>query len=628
MRHCVAAFLFLAGCSRPASGPPPSRLAAAKAVVVVSPVSLQRPASPVRTAARVVVAREGERTLAIVSDAEAGRVDVVDVDARKEIASTVVDGAAAALLLNDGTIAVGTREAVSILSLKSDGTLVASRTIAVGHDVTAMALAPDDKTLFVAGGKSIDAFEVGSGERGYSVALAVRPSAITIDPDGKHALVTSKTASQAVLVDLAKQTTKNVELDATGQQMEPSGAEMLEGGEWSFVGGMGTLNAIRALEAQRVRARHASAIAPVAEVAYVAHELLVPEGETLEDEDARVVDTYGGGALSSTELLGVSVLDTRTGKRLSVHEAETSCRLPHDQLFEPAKKRLWVACGGTNEVVALTWTPRIENNSGTVIRRAPVYRVAISMALPAPADGIAIDERGRMLASTTWGSRLSILENDGVVKVVALSSDARVDPKIARGRALFHRANDRRISEDGRTCATCHIDGKSDALEWRTKRGMRSTPVLAGRVDRVGAFGWNGESADLRAHIDRTIKKNLAGKGLASSEVDDLAAYVRSMTAPEPTASRGAEVFVASGCATCHTDGGRGTDAELHRLGRSDGSFQTPSLVGLGQSAPYFHDGRYATLEQLLEKTDGKMGSTRGLSPADRSALLSYLKAL
>ena len=62
------------------------------------------------------------------------------------------------------------------------------------------------------------------------------------------------------------------------------------------------------------------------------------------------------------------------------------------------------------------------------------------------------------------------------------------------------------------------------------------------------------------------------------------------------------------------------TDAELYRLDRS-GALQTPSPVGLG-------DSRYATLEQLLEKTDGKMGTPRGLSPADRTALLSYLKAL
>ena len=48
----------------------------------------------------------------------------------------------------------------------------------------------------------------------------------------------------------------------------------------------------------------------------------------------------------------------------------------------------------------------------------------------------------------------------------------------------------------------------------------------------------------------------------------------------------------------------------------------------MAQRAPYFHDGRFATLGELLEKTDGKMGNTGYLGKEDLKALEAYLGTL
>jgi len=58
--------------------------------------------------------------------------------------------------------------------------------------------------------------------------------------------------------------------------------------------------------------------------------------------------------------------------------------------------------------------------------------------------------------------------------------------------------------------------------------------------------------------------------------------------------------------------------------------FNTPSLRNVGISAPYFQDGRFATLEDALAATadQGKMGDTRGLSASERANLLVYLRSL
>lgn len=56
--------------------------------------------------------------------------------------------------------------------------------------------------------------------------------------------------------------------------------------------------------------------------------------------------------------------------------------------------------------------------------------------------------------------------------------------------------------------------------------------------------------------------------------------------------------------------------------------FDTPALRGLVDSAPYFHDGSAATIDDALQMTRGKMGDINALSPAELAALEEYLRSL
>jgi cytochrome c peroxidase len=99
--------------------------------------------------------------------------------------------------------------------------------------------------------------------------------------------------------------------------------------------------------------------------------------------------------------------------------------------------------------------------------------------------------------------------------------------------------------------------------------------------------------------------------------------------------AHGREIFhsTAAGCSSCHGLDGNVPDGIKHDVGSkalADRSidFDTPSLRSVGGTAPYFHDGRYATLAELLDSTDGDMGHTSHLSRTDRDALEAYLRAL
>jgi cytochrome c peroxidase len=54
----------------------------------------------------------------------------------------------------------------------------------------------------------------------------------------------------------------------------------------------------------------------------------------------------------------------------------------------------------------------------------------------------------------------------------------------------------------------------------------------------------------------------------------------------------------------------------------------TPALRFVVGTAPYFHDGRYRTLEDLLADPSSSMGHSALLSSSDQHALAAYLRTL
>jgi cytochrome c peroxidase len=63
----------------------------------------------------------------------------------------------------------------------------------------------------------------------------------------------------------------------------------------------------------------------------------------------------------------------------------------------------------------------------------------------------------------------------------------------------------------------------------------------------------------------------------------------------------------------------------------SGGKFKVPSLRAVSRTAPYFHDGRFATLEQAVQfmwQYVQKAGTSEKLTDADLSDLVEFLKIL
>ena len=56
--------------------------------------------------------------------------------------------------------------------------------------------------------------------------------------------------------------------------------------------------------------------------------------------------------------------------------------------------------------------------------------------------------------------------------------------------------------------------------------------------------------------------------------------------------------------------------------------YKVPSLLYVGGTPPYYHDGSAATLEDLVEHDQDRMGHTSHLTPDERTALVAYLRTL
>src|SRR5262249_43757971 len=96
--------------------------------------------------------------------------------------------------------------------------------------------------------------------------------------------------------------------------------------------------------------------------------------------------------------------------------------------------------------------------------------------------------------------------------------------------------------------------------------------------------------------------------------------------------ARGRVLFesAALGCTTCH-DGPAYSDRDRHRFTGNLRASDTPSLIGVAASAPYFHDGSAATLAEVLRDRGGVHGMIDGaaaLADPQVADLTAFLESL
>jgi hypothetical protein len=163
----------------------------------------------------------------------------------------------------------------------------------------------------------------------------------------------------------------------------------------------------------------------------------------------------------------------------------------------------------------------------------------------------------------------------------------------------------------------------------------RVTSLLG--VGATGPWTWLGTVDRLEDQVRKSIETTMRGPSPSAAQVDDLTAYLRSLPPPRAIPSEGAEqaiergrtIFRARKCAECHAPPEYSSEATFD-VGLVDEvghrKFNPPSLRGVGDRAPYLHDGRAATLPDVFLRHRHPRESA--WSTEEVEALAAFLRTL
>lgn len=611
-----------------------------------------------RDGSAVALARMGDATLAYVADEDADALHTMDITSGRTRASTSLVGAPSqVVVLKDGRVAVSLRDQNRIdvfePGAQPDAPMTRLCSLPTPVEPVGLALTPGEDSLLVtsAWARKVTAYDLSTMKVRFSESLEREPRDVVIDESGDRAFVAHVVGGKVSVVDLrGEHDVREVDL-----RVPKSSGSTTGGGLRASCQGFALAKSVAITDDHKPAPIPAEAEAlelkttppPIPRGRVFAPRVTIDPGEP-----TRRSSGYGNSQFSRIESPIVSVIDADAERNLTTallqstsrHAQPTGeCLLPRAASMSRATGGLLVACMGTDALVELD--PRGIDPARLERRR---------WSVPAGPTGLAVDdERAQAVVWSQFDRQLSVIDmRAGSTKTaVEVLSAPKAKTKLtklqAKGRELFHKTDDSRISGDGRACASCHPDGREDALTWSTPVGPRQTIMLAGRLKGTGPFSWLGVHESVEVHLHTTFQR-LGGSGLKShderGDLEALIAYLHEMPAPNlagglvdskqaKLADEGKHLFYAesTGCATCHVGGV--TDAERYDLGTRtagdrDDEFDTPSLHFVGGTAPYFHDGRYDTLLDVLMTTDSRMGHSMHLSRRQAVALAAFLETI
>ncbi|MFC0186811.1 beta-propeller fold lactonase family protein [Fictibacillus aquaticus] len=260
-------------------------------------------------------------------------------------------------------------------------------------------------------------------------------------------------------------------------------------------------------------------------------------------------------------------------------------------------------------------------------------------------------------------------------------------PLVRKGKKIFYSANSDEYATEitgnnWMSCASCHADGDINGLSIMTAKGLRNIPSNVGTTEN-GLFMWDGTRDDFNDYL-LTVQGEMGGMteldpgkpipAEVQKMFDAMFAYLddpQSFPAPKSPyrdggklsadAAKGKELFEKAGCISCHagsqfTDSTKafgkdgklstknisflhdiGTGSSIDKASKGDAragfsnprdakSFDTPTLRGVYDTAPYFHDGSAKTLEEAISRHEYK--DKPNLSKGEVMQITQYLKSI
>ncbi len=345
---------------------------------------------------------------------------------------------------------------------------------------------------------------------------------------------------------------------------------------------------------------------------------------------------------------------------------------PFDIVITPDGKKAFVSSSGTDyiSVISIDSVRTILAESSPKMLKSFSNNLGISsrfvlkrVSTGANPKGLTLSPDGkRLYVAEQLEDKIAVINTESLETIGSIDLDGPQRITVARqGRKLFNSAG--HTFQNQYACYTCHPDNHEDGLVYNMEsqnmgRNVTNTQSLR-EIGGTAPFKWNGKNQSVYKQDGMRFSAILTRtEPFNHDNLDALVAYITTGIKHPPnlmynpngklteSQKRGKEIYDRSvdnfgmdipennRCITCHPPP-LYTDlqmSDVSTLSDTDDPilFDTPHLHNIFSSAPYLHDGRAETLEEIwtVYGEDDKHGHVNDLTKMQLNDLIDYLKSL
>ncbi len=480
----------------------------------------------------------------------------------------------------------------------SEGKVI--REIKTGHTPMQPLLSPDEQTVYVCNrfNNDVSIIDTESGETRSRVRVLREPVAADLTPDGKYLYVANHLPDGAADADYVA--AKISVIDTT--TLDVKTIRLVNGAE-----------GLRGLK-----------ISPDGKYALATHLMARYQVPTTQLER---------GWVSTDALSVIRVEDQSLQYTVLLDDITQGFPNPWAIDFSADGKTLFVSSAGLHEISMIDFPAmlqKIEAEASSTSAETHLYahnnlslltgiRKRIGLSGVGPRALVVSGEL--VYIANYYSDTLEVLRifNDGKIGKGSfpMGSQQPLTPE-RQGEIYF---NDARLCfQNWLSCATCHPDARTDGMNWDLLNDGIGNPKNAKSMllaHETPPAMWLGVRENAEAGV-RAGLRHIQFSTRPEEDAQAIDAYLRSLKpVPSPylvngelseAALRGKGLFEGMSCASCHP-ALLYTNLKLYEVGTTRGQdkgkpVDVPSLIETWHTAPYLHDGRAATIHDLLKSQD------------------------
>lgn len=525
---------------------------------------------------------------------------------------------------------------ISVVELSS---LKVTDTLTTGNGPAGIALSNDGKFLYAVNSfaNDISVIDLNTGREVKRLSAGNNPTGIQVSPDGNTVYVPSRRALLAPYGDplTTEITVVNGSTQRLTEHKNIESAHMMENVAFTPEGDLAIFTMIRPKN-------------------------LVPS-----------IQVERGFMMTH----GIGIIDCNNSERvvqLLIDEPNAYYPDLFDIAITPDGKKAFVSSSGVDciSVLSIDSIREILSNTPGELLKAYADNLGISSRfvigrIPTGANpkGIELSQDGKFLyVAEMLDDRISVISTEDLITVGKIDLDGPKRITVTRkGRRLLNNAG--HTFQNQYSCYTCHPDTHEDGLVYNMAskemgRNVTNTQSLR-NISHTAPYKWNGLNQSIYKQDGMRFSTVLTRtEAFDYKELDAITAYIATGIPNPPNLmynpdgklteaqKRGKELFerthdfkgneipVINRCVTCHPAPyyTNKESLDVGTIAATDDSilFDVPHLNNIFASAPYLHDGRAATLEEIWTihgKTE-EHGAVNDYTKIDLNNLIEYLKSL